>query len=96
MRDPVVYAASIELRTEKLLMMIRSPGLAFRPSCSECGARLWLARIQPADADHHRHSYECATCGNVEHYMVAAGTPAPWKLIEKTGTNVVPTKRRMA
>jgi hypothetical protein len=88
MRDFVRYDLSIDLRRENVVM-IRSPGLAFRPSCSECGARLWLARIQPADEHHHRHSFECATCGNIEHYMVHAAAPAAWKPVDKTGADAI-------
>lgn len=33
------------------------------PKC-ECGARMWLARIEPDRPDHDRRTFECPRCQN--------------------------------
>ncbi len=40
-----------------------------RPTCSRCGTRMMLARIEPDAPGHDRRSFECSKCGN-EHSEV--------------------------
>lgn len=35
------------------------------PKCAECGAQMWLARIEPDRPDHDRRTFECPECENV-------------------------------
>lgn len=32
------------------------------PHCERCGAMMWLARIEPDEADHDRRTFECIGC----------------------------------
>jgi hypothetical protein len=32
------------------------------PQCNKCGARMWLARIEPYAPDHDKRTYECPEC----------------------------------
>jgi predicted RNA-binding Zn-ribbon protein involved in translation (DUF1610 family) len=40
-----------------------------RPSCPRCGTRMMLARIEPAQPEHDKRTFECPKCGN-EHSEV--------------------------
>jgi len=33
------------------------------PRCVRCGAPMWLVRIEPYEADHDQHTFECQACG---------------------------------
>jgi hypothetical protein len=35
------------------------------PTCPKCGAKMWLARIEPDAPGHDKRTYECPTCENV-------------------------------
>jgi hypothetical protein len=34
------------------------------PTCDTCGAPMWLMRIEPAEPDHDRRTFECKACSN--------------------------------
>ena len=36
-----------------------------KSKCPKCGARMWLARIEPDKPDHDKRTYECPACDNV-------------------------------
>jgi len=46
--------------------------------CSKCGARMVLARIEPAQPGFDLRSFECTGCNNVDQYIVEYGTGAAW------------------
>ena len=35
------------------------------PDCAQCGAPMWLARIEPDIPGHDKRTFECPQCGNV-------------------------------
>ena len=35
------------------------------PICPKCGARMWLARIEPDEPGHDKRTFECQRCENV-------------------------------
>jgi hypothetical protein len=41
-----------------------------RPDCTECGARMRLARIEPAQPDHDLRTFECPVCQHSESIAV--------------------------
>jgi len=41
------------------------PKRIFHPRCAECGAHMWLSRIEPHAADQHQRTFECPRCGSV-------------------------------
>jgi transposase-like protein len=43
------------------------------PDCPKCGAPMWLARIEPYEADHDQRTFECHTCGNSTTEIVKYG-----------------------
>ena len=34
------------------------------PDCANCGAPMWLIRVEPDEPDHDRRTFECQACGN--------------------------------
>jgi transposase-like protein len=32
------------------------------PTCTRCGAPMWLTRIEPDKPDHDRRTFECKAC----------------------------------
>jgi hypothetical protein len=36
------------------------------PKCTRCGARMFLAEIEPDEPGHDRRTFECIECGNVQ------------------------------
>jgi len=38
-----------------------------RPHCPRCGARMWLARVEPDEPSYDRRTFECPEC---EHALV--------------------------
>ena len=51
------------------------------PPCTNCGHRLTLRRIEPAQAGYDLRAYECLRCANVDQYLVKYQTGDPWVLI---------------
>ena len=37
-----------------------------RPLCLECGAKMWLARIEPVRPNYDKRTFECPACDYVE------------------------------
>jgi DNA-directed RNA polymerase subunit RPC12/RpoP len=35
------------------------------PTCSKCGAIMWLARIEPGEPGHDKRTFECPQCESV-------------------------------
>ena len=35
------------------------------PKCPNCGAQMWLARIEPDQPDYDRRTFECPECDHV-------------------------------
>jgi hypothetical protein len=48
---------------------IYSNSIVRRP-CSECGAQMRLAWIEPDKPDHDKRTFQCAKCENVESFVV--------------------------
>jgi hypothetical protein len=40
------------------------------PICPKCGARMWLARIEPDEPGHDKRTFECPQCDNVVSQIV--------------------------
>ncbi|RJF69648.1 hypothetical protein D4Q52_19595 [Rhodopseudomonas palustris] len=57
---------------------------ARRPSCTECGDRMALARIAPIESIHELRTFECASCGQVDRYAVKSGPEPYWLLMPET------------
>jgi transposase-like protein len=36
-----------------------------QPTCPQCGARMWLARIEPDEPGHDKRTFECPSCEKV-------------------------------
>ena len=47
------------MRREKIA---RPTILILHPNCPNCGARMWLARVEPDEPDHDRRTFECPEC----------------------------------
>ena len=41
-----------------------------RPSCSKCGTRMLLARIEPDKPDHDKRTFVCSICDHSESFVV--------------------------
>jgi hypothetical protein len=41
-----------------------------QPTCPQCGAAMWLARIEPDKPDHDRRTFECPVCDHVVRTVV--------------------------
>jgi hypothetical protein len=55
------------------------------PACTRCRSRLLLKRIEPSEPGFDLRTYECARCGEVDHYKVRYQTSDPWMLIKRAG-----------
>jgi len=49
-----------------------APRRIFHPRCAECGAHMWLSRIESGDLD-QRRTFECPPCGSVAVRVVRHG-----------------------
>ena len=47
-----------------------------RPSCSKCGAPMWLTRIEPDETGFARRSFECPRCKHQMTEVIEIGTAA--------------------
>lgn len=54
--------------------------LLMEAPCTKCGAKMKLARIEPAKPGHDLRAFECTKCNNVDLYIVAFETSSPWVL----------------
>jgi hypothetical protein len=36
-----------------------------QPTCSQCGAPMWLAHIEPDEPGHDKRTFECVSCEKV-------------------------------
>jgi hypothetical protein len=68
--------ATLKTRTNPLTQTIE---LEPQP-CTKCGARVILARIEPARPGFDLRTFECSKCNNADQYIVEYGTAAPWAL----------------
>jgi ribosomal protein S27AE len=41
-----------------------------QPICPQCGARMWLAQIEPDEPGHDKRTFECPRCENVVNEIV--------------------------
>jgi hypothetical protein len=41
-----------------------------QPICPQCGARMWLAQIEPDEPGHDKRTFECLQCENVVNEIV--------------------------
>ncbi len=41
-----------------------------RPLCSNCGWTMWIARIEPDNEDHDKHTFACSHCDYQETRIV--------------------------
>jgi ribosomal protein S27AE len=42
----------------------------YQPNCPKCGARMWLARIEPDEPGHDKRIFECPQCESVTSEIV--------------------------
>ena len=42
------------------------------PKCAECGAPMWLTRVEHYEPDHDQCMFECQACGNSTTEIVRA------------------------
>jgi hypothetical protein len=52
------------------------------PPCEQCGARLWLTRIEPRKSGYDCRSFECSKCHGPVNYQVEYGTLSQWIRVE--------------
>ena len=50
-------------------------------TCTKCGAKMTLARIEPDKPDYDLRSFECTKCNNVDQYIFEYETSSPGVLI---------------
>lgn len=50
------------MRRDQILPQQRIIG---RPFCEVCKSQMWLACIEPHDADHEKRTFECPGCPNM-------------------------------
>jgi DNA-directed RNA polymerase subunit M/transcription elongation factor TFIIS len=41
-----------------------------QPACPNCGAPMWLTRIEPDEPAHDRRSFACRQCGHEQSIVV--------------------------
>lgn len=68
--------------------------LLYRPCCSNCGERLWLARIKPAGRGYFLHAFECSKCLNVEELILSDGTETTLRAAQPNSPFVVTRSSR--
>ena len=49
--------------------------------CTKCGAKMALARIEPAKPGYDLRTFECTKCNNADQYIVEYAASSPWVLI---------------
>ena len=49
--------------------------------CTKCGAKMTLARIEPAKPGNDLRLFERTKCNNVDQYIVEHETSSPWVLV---------------
>jgi hypothetical protein len=66
--------------------------------CTKCGAKMTLARIEPAKPHYDLRTFECTKCNNVDQYIVEIETSSPWVLVVRGSwaASVGGSKRRIA
>jgi hypothetical protein len=57
--------------------------------CTECGASVRLVCIEPAKPGFDLRTFKCSKCDNVDQYVVAYGTAAPWVTVD-SGLRTLP------
>ena len=53
--------------------------------CTKCGAKMKLARIEPAKPGYDLRAFECTKCNNVDQYIVENEKLSPWVLVVRLG-----------
>ena len=49
--------------------------------CTKCGAKMVLARVEPAKPGYDLRTFECTKCNNVDQYIVEYEASSPWLLV---------------
>ena len=49
--------------------------------CTRCGAKMKLARIEPARPGYDLRTFECTKCNNADQFIVEYETSSPWVLV---------------
>jgi len=49
--------------------------------CTKCGAKMALARIEPAKPGYDLRTFECTSCNNADQYIVESETSSPGVLV---------------
>ena len=49
--------------------------------CTKCGAKMKLARVEPAKPGYDLRAFECTKCNNVDQYIVETEKSSPWVLV---------------
>ena len=49
--------------------------------CTKCGAKMVLARIEPAEPGYDLRTFECTKCNNADQYILEYEASSPWLLV---------------